>query len=66
VGDPPGPYARPTMGAPPSRPAESARPAPELCRFAVFSECPHCGGEMAPEHAHFRCRGCGWRDSCCD
>jgi hypothetical protein len=18
------------------------------------------------EHAHFKCTGCGWRDSCCD
>lgn len=37
-----------------------------VCRFAVFTECPHCGGDMAPEHAHFRCNSCGWRDSCCD
>ncbi|MEM7272023.1 MAG: hypothetical protein AAF547_02985 [Actinomycetota bacterium] len=35
-------------------------------RFAVFDHCPQCGGDMAPEHAHFRCRSCGWRDSCCD
>ena len=34
--------------------------------FAVFSECPHCGGDMRPEHAHYRCAACGWRDSCCD
>jgi hypothetical protein len=49
---------------PPPRPA-AATPAPP-CRFAVFEECPLCGGAMAPEHAHFRCTGCGWRDSCCD
>jgi hypothetical protein len=35
-------------------------------RFAIFSECPHCGGPLHPEHAHFKCAGCGWRDSCCD
>jgi transposase-like protein len=35
-------------------------------RFAVFSECPHCGGSLSPEHAHFKCTSCGWRDSCCD
>ena len=35
-------------------------------RYAVFSECPHCGSALYAEHAHFRCAGCGWRDSCCD
>ncbi|MGD0054466.1 MAG: hypothetical protein ABSC34_03390 [Acidimicrobiales bacterium] len=35
-------------------------------RFAVFSECPHCASALTPEHAHFRCTTCGWRDSCCD
>ncbi|MEM7326823.1 MAG: hypothetical protein AAF531_27310 [Actinomycetota bacterium] len=39
---------------------------PRYSRHAVFQECPQCGGDMAPEHAHFRCGGCGWRDSCCD
>jgi exosome complex RNA-binding protein Csl4 len=38
----------------------------ETSRFAIFAECPHCGGDMAPEHAHYRCTSCGWRDSCCD
>jgi hypothetical protein len=38
----------------------------ELSPFAIFSECPHCAGEMRPEHAHYRCSACGWRDSCCD
>jgi hypothetical protein len=31
----------------------------------TFPCCPLCGGELRPEHAHFRC-ACGWRDSCCD
>jgi len=35
-------------------------------RFATFAECPHCGGSLSPEHAHFKCTSCGWRDSCCD
>lgn len=39
---------------------------PQYSRHAVFDHCPQCGGEMKPEHAHFRCGGCGWRDSCCD
>ena len=34
--------------------------------FGTFDECPMCGGAMSPEHAHFRCTSCGWRDSCCD
>ncbi len=34
--------------------------------LGTFAECPQCGGELRPEHAHFRCAGCGWRDSCCD
>jgi hypothetical protein len=34
--------------------------------LAPFSECPMCGGALAPEHAHYRCGACGWRDSCCD
>jgi hypothetical protein len=34
--------------------------------FSTFECCPMCGGDMAPEHAHFRCGSCGWRDSCCD
>ncbi|MGA0356091.1 MAG: hypothetical protein ACPHO9_05020 [Ilumatobacteraceae bacterium] len=42
--------------------------AASTCRspLGTFAECPHCGGDMAPEHAHFRCGSCGWRDSCCD
>jgi hypothetical protein len=34
--------------------------------LGTFDACPLCGGAMAPEHAHFRCGSCGWRDSCCD
>ena len=35
-------------------------------RFGTFPECPLCGSDLTPEHAHFKCRTCGWRDSCCD
>lgn len=35
-------------------------------RYGTFSECQLCGGPLTPEHAHFKCRACGWRDSCCD
>lgn len=38
------------------------------CRsvLGTYAECPLCGSELLPEHAHFKCAGCGWRDSCCD
>jgi hypothetical protein len=32
----------------------------------TYPECPLCGADLFPEHAHFKCSGCGWRDSCCD
>ncbi|HVB70707.1 MAG TPA: hypothetical protein VND83_04300 [Acidimicrobiales bacterium] len=35
-------------------------------RYAVLAECPLCATVLTPEHAHQRCRTCGWRDSCCD
>jgi hypothetical protein len=45
--------------------------APEIvsdrcARFGTYPECPLCGGSLHPEHAHFKCGSCGWRDSCCD
>ncbi|HEY4238790.1 MAG TPA: hypothetical protein VGM88_03210 [Kofleriaceae bacterium] len=27
--------------------------------------CPTCLVEMQPEHAHYKCAKCGYRDSCC-
>lgn len=27
--------------------------------------CPACGAVMRPEHAHYRCDKCFYRDSCC-
>jgi hypothetical protein len=42
------------------------RTADRCTRFGVFPECPLCGGALHPEHAHFKCGTCGWRDSCCD
>ncbi|MGV3758629.1 MAG: hypothetical protein ACO1PW_03685 [Actinomycetota bacterium] len=50
-------------------PTSGAAPAP-VCvvnrdPLGTFPCCPLCGGELRPEHAHFRC-ACGWRDSCCD
>lgn len=31
----------------------------------LASTCPTCGTLMQPEHAHYRCLTCGYRDSCC-
>jgi hypothetical protein len=49
-------------------PATSRADAPSTCRspLGTYAECPLCGSDLFPEHAHFRCTGCGWRDSCCD
>lgn len=33
------------------------------CDLAVT--CPTCSTLMQPEHAHYRCLTCGYRDSCC-
>jgi hypothetical protein len=27
--------------------------------------CPTCATLMQPEHAHYKCPRCGYRDSCC-
>lgn len=39
---------------------------PERSVHATFERCPQCEGEMRPEHAHWVCTRCRWRDSCCD
>jgi len=31
----------------------------------LSTTCLVCGAAMRREHAHYRCPGCGWRDSCC-
>jgi ribosomal protein S27AE len=54
----------PELPFPAAPPVAASRPGRSV--LATFDECPRCGGAMAPEHAHFRCTECGWRDSCCD
>ena len=51
-----------------SRIDDTSRASGAAChtRFGIFPECPLCGGALAPEHAHYKCFSCGWRDSCCD
>jgi len=44
------------------------RPAPgeaPKSKCDLSSTCPTCGTVMQPEHAHYRCLTCGYRDSCC-
>lgn len=48
----------PELPFPPACPARNP--------LGTFPACPMCDGPLAPEHAHFRCTACGWRDSCCD
>jgi hypothetical protein len=31
----------------------------------LSTTCPNCGSQMQPEHAHYKCAACGYRDSCC-
>jgi tRNA(Ile2) C34 agmatinyltransferase TiaS len=31
----------------------------------LTTTCPTCLVEMQPEHAHYKCPRCGYRDSCC-
>lgn len=31
----------------------------------LSTTCPNCNSQMQPEHAHYRCSACGYRDSCC-
>lgn len=30
------------------------------------SPCPVCDAPLAQEHAHTRCRACGWLGKCCE
>jgi hypothetical protein len=46
--------------------ASSSRPeAVKACPTDLSIQCPECGTKMQPEHAHYRCLACGYRDSCC-
>jgi hypothetical protein len=43
--------------------AEAPAEAVKACDLSTT--CPQCSSEMQPEHAHYRCLACGYRDSCC-
>jgi hypothetical protein len=44
---------------PPREPADRK----QACDLSIT--CPTCQIPMRPEHAHYRCAQCGYRDSCC-
>lgn len=46
-----------------AQPAQSAQAPRGNCDLAMM--CPTCSTLMQPEHAHYRCLTCGYRDSCC-
>ncbi|HEX4450067.1 MAG TPA: hypothetical protein VH143_04300 [Kofleriaceae bacterium] len=37
----------------------------EPAQCDLTTTCPTCMIEMQPEHAHYKCPKCGYRDSCC-
>ena len=60
----------PTAVAPPppvaAAVANDALPCEEPVKACDLSTtCPSCHSQMQPEHAHYRCGTCGYRDSCC-
>jgi hypothetical protein len=55
-----------TVDAPPAtidHAVEVAQTPRGTCDLATT--CPVCNTLMQPEHAHYRCATCGYRDSCC-
>lgn len=69
---PPSAYVAMTPGTP----AEVAKPPTTIEQAAETSQaprgtcdlamtCPNCNTLMQPEHAHYKCGTCGYRDSCC-
>lgn len=46
-----------------ARLAEKAESPRGSCDLSMT--CPQCSTLMQPEHAHYRCLTCGYRDSCC-
>lgn len=64
----------PPAERPPS-PPDRAAPAPatagpvagraELCRSEAAAECPACASPMRLWAAYYRCRNCGYKESCC-
>ena len=39
------------------------RPVDPARDLDLSTTCPNCSAEMLPEHAHYKCPACGYRDS---
>lgn len=39
---------------------------PTTDKCDTSTQCVYCGGELRPEHAHYKCVDCGQRDACCE
>jgi hypothetical protein len=48
-----------------ARPVREGVASIKACPTDLAIQCPTCGTKMQPEHAHYRCLACGYRDSCC-
>jgi len=55
----------PTQLEPTVIPETRPQPQVQACPTDLAIVCPTCGTKMQPEHAHYRCLACGYRDSCC-
>jgi Zn finger protein HypA/HybF involved in hydrogenase expression len=53
----------PPVIAPTATTSAGTRAPTKACDLSMT--CPTCGTLMEPEHAHYRCTRCGYRDSCC-
>ncbi len=48
-----------------SQSGEPEQAAEPVKQCDLSTTCPNCSTEMQPEHAHYKCPACGYRDSCC-
>lgn len=55
--------ADPLTETKPADPKDHMVPEKPVCDLST--QCPQCDSKMEPEHAHYRCPKCGYRDSCC-
>jgi hypothetical protein len=55
----------PTVVAADPTPASDEPAAEPHKECDLSTTCPNCGAQMLPEHAHYKCAACGYRDSCC-
>ena len=57
--------AKPAATTLEARPVGTSEASGPACPTDLSIQCPTCGTEMQPEHAHYRCLRCGYRESCC-